>query len=102
MLWLETHGKTAEADAALQRATTLFCKQRPEAWLLAAKQAERRGQPAQARAHYAHVLAQLAPQLLTAVAAFANFERRQVRAFSLARCTPFWLSSLAPGSALWI
>jgi pre-mRNA-processing factor 39 len=67
-----------EAEAALQRALLVFCKQRPEIHLFAARYHERHGRVDQARERYTHVVAELAPRLIQAVVAAANFERRQV------------------------
>lgn len=68
----------AEAQSAADRAAGIFCKSRPEMHLFVAQFEERHGRVDAARARYAHVLRDLAPRLLQAVVAAANFERRQV------------------------
>lgn len=78
----------AEADAALQRAVTVFCRTRPEMFIFAARQEERRGNIDAARPHLKTVLDTLAPTLLAGIAAAANFERRQV-------CSPLHLCAYA-------
>ncbi len=55
-----------------------FCKRRPEMHLFAAHYDELHGDVEGARARYKHVLSAVAPRLLEAVTAAANFERRQV------------------------
>ncbi len=84
--WLDGKGMEAEADAALQRASNIFCRTRPELFLFAARHEERRGHLDLARAHLRHVLDSMAPGLLAAVAASANLERRQVRTQGLGWC----------------
>ncbi len=85
--WLEPR-EPGGADDAVRRAADVHCKRRPEAALLAARSAERRGRAAAARAYYEHVLKSpggLAVGSLAATVACANFERRQAR--SQAACT---------------
>lgn len=77
--WLESGGRLEEADHALARGVGVFCKAHPEMHLFAARYDERRGRVQEARERYDHVLDKLAPTLLQAVVASANFERRQVR-----------------------
>lgn len=67
------------AESALQRAATVFCKQQPDTHIMAARYDERHGRIEAAREKLQHVIQQLAPRLLSAVDAAANFERRQVR-----------------------
>ncbi|CAL8466906.1 g6442 [Coccomyxa elongata] len=65
------------AKEALRRAQHIHCKAQPELQLLAARFHERHGDPAAARTAYELVVSRLAPGLISAVLAFANFERRQ-------------------------
>lgn len=67
------------AKPALERAVQGFCKRRPEIHLFAAHFDERHGDVEGARARYKLLLNSVAPRLLEAVTAAANFERRQVR-----------------------
>ncbi|GIL55195.1 hypothetical protein Vafri_10769 [Volvox africanus] len=62
---------------ALERAVMGFCKRRPEIHLFAAHFDERHGDVDGARARYKQLLNSVAPRLLEAVTAAANFERRQ-------------------------
>ncbi|KAK9805742.1 hypothetical protein WJX73_004772 [Symbiochloris irregularis] len=75
--YLEDSGDVEGARAAIQRATLVHCKQQPAAHLHAGLFEERHKNIEAARA--AIVLAQekLAPGLLAAIVARANFERRQ-------------------------
>ncbi len=66
------------AKNAMLRAQGIHCKVQPEMQLLAARFLERHGDIAAARAAYELVLSKLAPGLVSAVLACANFERRQV------------------------
>ena len=75
-----------EANIALVRAAGTFCKTRPEIHLFAARYDERHGRVDEARARYDHVLKDLAPRLLQAIVAAANFERRQVCFFYSGCC----------------
>lgn len=78
MRWLEKSGYKDEAAAALQRATATFCKTRPDIHLFAMHFDERHGNIDSARGRYKLVLGELAPRLISASVAAANFERRQV------------------------
>jgi len=78
------------AKDAMRRAQGIHCKGRHETHLLAARFHERHGDPAAARTAYELVLGKLAPGLVSAVLASANFERRQVRTIdSCAAITTF-------------
>ncbi len=66
------------AKEALRRAQHIHCKAQPELQLLAARFHERHRDPAAARTAYELVVSRLAPGLISAVLAFANFVRRQV------------------------
>ena len=79
MRWLEKQGLLEEAAGALQRATITTCRTRPDMHLFAMHYDERHGNIDGARARYKQVLGELAPRLLSATVAAANFERRQVR-----------------------
>ena len=72
-------GSPDAAKDAMRRAQGIHCKTQPEMQLLAARFYERHGDAATARAAYELVTTKLAPGLVSAVLAFANFERRQVR-----------------------
>ncbi|EIE26590.1 hypothetical protein COCSUDRAFT_59113 [Coccomyxa subellipsoidea C-169] len=74
--FLEPREPEAAKDAML-RAQGIHCKAQPEMQLLAARFLERHGDIAAARAAYELVLSKLAPGLVSAVLACANFERRQ-------------------------
>lgn len=79
--WLEPRDAAA-ADEAVRRAAEVHCKRRPEALLLAARHAERRGRAAAARSAYERVLKSpggIAIGSLAVTVACANFERRQAR-----------------------
>lgn len=76
--YLEAAGDMEGADSALQRALQVHCKRRPATHLFAARCEELRGGIEQARTRYAYVITTLAPGLVSAVVAAANFERRQV------------------------
>ena len=56
----------------------VFCKRRPEMHIFAARYDERHGRVDAARTRFKLVVTTLAPRLLEAVTAAANFERRQV------------------------
>ena len=75
--FLEPREPEAAKDAML-RAQGIHCKAQPEMQLLAARFLERHGDIGAARAAYELVLSKLAPGLVSAVLACANFERRQV------------------------
>ncbi|MEW5305438.1 MAG: hypothetical protein WDW36_007977 [Sanguina aurantia] len=75
--YLEAAGDIEGADSALQRALQVHCKRRPATHLFAARCEELRGGIEQARTRYAYVMTTLAPGLVSAVVAAANFERRQ-------------------------
>lgn len=66
----------------------VFCKRRPEIHLFAARYAERHGDVDAARAGFKHLAQTLAPRLLEAVTAAANFERRQVRSAGRRAASP--------------
>ncbi|KXZ54454.1 hypothetical protein GPECTOR_4g1005 [Gonium pectorale] len=68
---------SASAKAALERAVQGFCKRRPEMHLFAAHYDEQHGDVEGARGRFRHLLTNVAPRLLEAVTAAANFERRQ-------------------------
>lgn len=92
MRYLEGQSRIEEADNALQRAVGVFCKLRPEMQLFAARYDERHGRVNEARERYVHILDELAPRLLQAITAYANFERRQVRACMIVGShDPIWV-----------
>lgn len=64
------------AVGAMQRATLVYCKRRPEMHLFSARFEERHGNIEACRAIYKYVLGELAPRLVQVVTAAANFERR--------------------------
>ena len=66
------------AKHALHRGQSIHCKGISEMQLFAARFHERHGDVPKARAAYGLVLGRLAPSLISAVLANANFERRQV------------------------
>ena len=74
--WQEGSSKAA-AQVALERATSVHCKRRPEMQLFAAHFHERHANLKTARALFKLVTERLAPTLLQATVQFANFERRQ-------------------------
>lgn len=79
-------GRPEAAKDAMRRAQGVHCKTQPEMQLLAARFHERHGDAAAACAAYELVTTQLAPGLVSAVLAFANFERRQVWSCHLEPC----------------
>ena len=74
--WQEASSKAA-AQVALERATSVHCKRRPEIQLFAAHFFERHGNLKTARALFKLVTERLAPTLLQGTVQYANFERRQ-------------------------
>lgn len=73
------------AKHAVHRGQKIHCKAISEMQLFAARFHERHGDVPEARAAYGLVLGSLAPGLISAVLAHANFERRQVDGHVLAR-----------------
>ena len=74
--WQEASSKAA-AQVALERATSVHCKRRPEIQLFAAHFHERHGNIDTARALFRLVTQRLAPTLISGAVQHANFERRQ-------------------------
>lgn len=74
--WQEISSKAA-AQVALERATSVHCKRRPEMQLFAAHFHERHGNVDTARALFRLVTERLAPTLIPGAVQHANFERRQ-------------------------
>ena len=74
--WQEASSKAA-AQVALERATSVHCKRRPEIQLFAAHFYVRHGNLKTARALFKLVTERLAPTLLQGTVQYANFERRQ-------------------------
>ncbi|KAL0031827.1 hypothetical protein WJX79_009679 [Trebouxia sp. C0005] len=74
--WQEISSKAA-AQVALERATSVHCKRRPEMQLFAAHFHERHGNADTARALFRLVTERLAPTLIPGAVQHANFERRQ-------------------------
>lgn len=74
--WQEASSKAA-AQVALERATSVHCKRRPEIQLFAAHFYERHSNLKTARALLKLVTERLAPTLLQGTVQYANFERRQ-------------------------
>lgn len=74
--WQEISSKAA-AQVALERATSVHCKRRPEIQLFAAHFHERHGNLDTARALFRLVTERLAPTLIPGAVQHANFERRQ-------------------------
>lgn len=74
--WQEISSKAA-AQVALERATSVHCKRRPEMQLFAAHFHERHGNVDTARALFRLVTEHLAPTLIPGAVQHANFERRQ-------------------------
>ena len=76
--YLEPKDVPAAKDA-VRRGQLIHCKGISEMQLFAARFHERHGDISDARAAYGLVLGSLAPGLISAVQAAANFERRQVK-----------------------
>ena len=76
--YLEPKDVPAAKDA-VRRGQLIHCKGISEMQLFAARFHERHGDISDARAAYGLVLGRLAPGLISAVQAAANFERRQVK-----------------------
>ena len=74
--WQEGSSKAA-AQVALERATSVHCKRRPEIQLFAAHFHERHGNIDMARALFKLVTDRLSPTLISGAVQHANFERRQ-------------------------
>lgn len=74
--WQEASSKAA-AQVALERATSVHCKRRPEIQLFAAHFYERHSNLKTARALFKLVTERLSPTLLQGTVQYANFERRQ-------------------------
>ena len=74
--WQEGSSKAA-AQVALERATSVHCKRRPEIQLFAAHFHERHGNLDMARALFKLVTDRLSPALISGAVQHANFERRQ-------------------------
>ena len=74
--WQEASSKAA-AQVALERATSVHCKRRPEMQLFAAHFHERHGNMDTARVLFRLVTERLAPTLISGAVQHANFERRQ-------------------------
>lgn len=74
--WQEGSSKAA-AQVALERATSVHCKRRPEIQLFAAHFHERNGNTDMARALFKLVTDRLSPTLISGAVQHANFERRQ-------------------------
>ena len=74
--WQEVSSKAA-AQVALERATSVHCKRRPEIQLFAAHFHERHGNIDTARALFRLVTQRLSPTLISGAVQHANFERRQ-------------------------
>ena len=74
--WQESSSKAA-AQVALERATSVHCKRRPEIQLFAAHFHERHGNLEMARALFKLVTERLSPTLISGAVQHANFERRQ-------------------------
>jgi len=74
--WQEVSSKAA-AQVALERATSVHCKRRPEMQLFAAHFHERHGNLDTARALFRLVTGRLSPTLISGAVQHANFERRQ-------------------------
>ncbi|DBB06521.1 TPA: hypothetical protein ACH3X1_012070 [Trebouxia sp. C0004] len=74
--WQEISSKAA-AQVALERATSVHCKRRPEIQLFAAHFHERHGNLDTARALFRLVTERLAPTLIPGAVQHANFERRR-------------------------
>lgn len=74
--WQEGSSKAA-AQVALERATSVHCKRRPEIQLFAAHFHERHGHMDMARALFKLVTDRLSPALISGAVQHANFERRQ-------------------------
>ena len=73
--WQEGSSKAA-AQVALERATSVHCKRRPEIQLFAAHFHERHGNIDMARALFKLVTDRLSPTLILGAVQHANFERR--------------------------
>ena len=73
------------ATHAVHRGQGIHCKGISEMQLFAARFHERHGDVPKARAAYGLVLGRLAPSLISAVLAHANFERRQVSSHACMR-----------------
>lgn len=71
--------KPDQAAEAVRRCARVHCARQPDAQLFAARFHERKGDPAAAAQALETVTGSLAPGLLSAVLAHANFERRRVR-----------------------
>ncbi|KAL3154174.1 hypothetical protein ABBQ32_013692 [Trebouxia sp. C0010 RCD-2024] len=74
--WQESSSKAA-AQVALERATSVHCKRRPEIQLFAAHFHERHGNVDMARALFKLVTDRLSPTLISGAVQHVNFERRQ-------------------------
>ena len=80
--YLEPKDVPAAKDA-VRRGQLIHCKGISEMQLFAARFHERHGDISDARAAYGLVLGRLAPGLISAVQAAANFERRQVNSYNI-------------------
>ena len=74
--WQEASSNAA-AQVALERATSVHCKRRPEIQLFAARFHERHGNTELSRALFKLVTDRLSPGLISGAVQHANFERRQ-------------------------
>lgn len=63
VLWLEANSSDT-ALSALQRATLVYCKRKPEMHVFSARYYERHGNMDEARATYRRVLSEISPGLL--------------------------------------
>lgn len=74
--WQEASSQAA-AQVALERATSVHCKRRPEIQLFAARFHERQGNIEVSRALFKLVTERLSPGLISGAVQHANFEQRQ-------------------------